>query len=890
MIGFLRRTQVAGVLFLFAAAFVQAAAIGDSGTRITGRVLDASGGLPVSGATVSLQHGNTVVTSTQTDSNGEFTFTGETPGVYIVVARATGYDSSESGDIYVVPNEVEATVPIVVSRAASGLRTIGSVRVVSNNSLQQTATIDQHIDAGIVTSQGYMRSGDALSTLPFVNGGTSSSLGDDLSLSIRGYDPTETATLLDGHPIGPIGAFGQGYDHQLSPFWGLSGLDVVYGSGATGLYGAPTVAGSIDFQTITPTRTPQTTFETGIGSFGKTLEGIQATGTVGKLGYALAYGAQGTQGELVTSSPQWNLLSNPSNCNPNDTNSLPSIKQSDIAACSYQVDGNYLLRNAVGKLTYQLTPSTSLLTTVYNATVYADSSGNGDTDFVPYPTFSFNNPSAPSADKETLPNGNTVTCNNSYVVLNDSPKGYECMSSGQYNTTFFGPAGGGVGRYHDARQQDYHARITQRLGPTSLVLDGYVDSYGFDNIKGPGTAHHFTDLYYTHGFLASDEFVSGRQDLAVGAFLEHQQHLSNDIGAGTVGPDLQLSFANYFLRDTYTPNAKTSVFMDLTMQRDQSDGTSYLNPRLSVLFRPTVNDVLRITGGRSSSVPDPSVIEGGIQFGAPSSYNPTCGSSLDSIASGNNPNLQPESAVDYEAAYGHRFGARAVVQADVYSSTELNPLISGTFPLSTLPSQDIPDLTGFLNKLHLQCPSANLGASHFGVTDLFNAGTARYKGYDLTATLPVGAGVTLDAGYAVQSAAYFGMSNDILSNNATLINGNQLDSVPLQRANFGIAYADDQNGWGWRLDNYYVGTPNGFNRPPYYYANFNIYKTVLKGTTLNLGVSNVFNSNAQQYGYIGSGVFKPENQFGSDQNAYQQGTEEFGLPLQQFWLTLTQKI
>ncbi len=70
----------------------------------------------------------------------------------------------------------------------------------------------------------------------------------------RGFDPTETATLLDGHPIGPIGAFGGGYNYNVSPFWGLSGVDVVFGSGATGLFGATTIAGAVNFQTINPTQ------------------------------------------------------------------------------------------------------------------------------------------------------------------------------------------------------------------------------------------------------------------------------------------------------------------------------------------------------------------------------------------------------------------------------------------------------------------------------------------------------------------------------------------------------------------------------------------------------------------------------------------------------------
>ena len=50
-----------------------------------------------------------------------------------------------------------------------------------------------------------------------------------------------------------VGAFGGGYNYNVSPFWGLSGVDVIFGSGATGLFGPPTVAGAANFQSLNPT-------------------------------------------------------------------------------------------------------------------------------------------------------------------------------------------------------------------------------------------------------------------------------------------------------------------------------------------------------------------------------------------------------------------------------------------------------------------------------------------------------------------------------------------------------------------------------------------------------------------------------------------------------------
>ena len=60
------------------------------------------------------------------------------------------------------------------------------------------------------------------------------------------------------------------------------------------------------------------------------------------------------------------------------------------------------------------------------------------------------------------------------------------------------------------------------------------------------------------------------------------------------------------------------------------------------------------------------------------------------------------------------------------------------------------------------------------------------------------------------------------------------------------------------------------------------------GFTLNLGVSNLFNSAAGQYGLIGLGTPQAQNQFGQgNSTAFQQGAEEFFLPYRQIWVTGT---
>ena len=149
--------------------------------------------------------------------------------------------------------------------------------------------------------------------------------------------------------------------------------------------------------------------------------------------------------------------------------------------------------------------------------------------------------------------------------------------------------------------------------------------------------------------------------------------------------------------------------------------------------------------------------------------------------------------------------------------------------------------------------------------------------------------VTFNAGYTVQSAAYLGIPTDILIANTDLIDGGQIYGVPLHQGTMGLAY-QDTHGIAARIDATYIGANNSWNRAPFWYSNASVSKTSGQ-TTIGLGINNWFNSAAQQYGYIGYGVYQPQNYFGLAKNggassAIEQGTEEYGLPFRQYWFTV----
>jgi hypothetical protein len=897
------------------------------GTTVVGRVLDTQGGLPVGGATVELDRGSAAIATTHTDPSGTFRFPGQPPGTYSVVIRASGYQSARAPEFLVSNGQNEVRLQTAVNRQPGGLKEIAYVATAGRTALQTSSTINTHVDTDLLQSENFQRLGDVLTTVPGVTTITSSSVGDDMALSIRGFDTTETATLLDGHPIGPVGAFGNGYNYNVSPFWGLGGADVVFGSGATGLFGATTIAGAVNFQTINPTRDNRVSITQGVGTDNKLMSGFLASGSLGKLGYATAWGVQGTTGNFPGAMTTQTALLQTSAVNlaykPKYNNPPPDLTSANVdnTVNTYWVTGQYSQYNFVGKLQYDFSPRTTLQFTAYSANDWSNSTGEGDNDYQTYPYVLYGAQltiagiEQKKGGRDTiLVDGQKRSCYHTIAVLVDAPPGYACMNARQYAVNFYGPFGGSVDRWRTLGNQDYDARLTQQLGAGVLTLEGFADAYNNNLQKGPGQVLGITTQYgpgpsylyvfHNRGYLLSDDFPGGKNDVGFGYTWLHQANtngqfpyiLANGNSYNVFGtyPPLSLATASYFARDTWTPNDKFSAFATVWVQRSLNTSSTHFDPRISLVFRPSSSDVIRLTGGRAYSEPDPSLLTlAPPSYGAPTSVNcpaTTTGSgSLVAIASEADPSLQPESANDMELAYGHRFNFRTSIQADVYQSWENQALLSGNVPISSIPQIVVPQhlIEQYLQRLK-SCAGLDPTVGNLAYSTTFNAAGARYRGIVLSANVGLMRNVEFNASYNIQSAAYLGIPQDILIQNTQLLDGGQITGIPLRQGSAGLAY-QQRSGFAARIDATYVGGNNSWNRNPFWFANGSISQTSGR-VTVTAGIYNMFDSVAQQYGLIGAGVFVPQNYYaraavGGPTSAIQEGTEEYGLPFRQFWLT-----
>jgi outer membrane receptor protein involved in Fe transport len=889
----------------------QAQTTSDSNTTsIVSTVVDVANGLPVTGAIVDLFQGDKQVAEAKTDAAGHATFAHQGPGIYHIEIRANDYVSNRSGDVVVNPGALEAAIRSPLERSSTSIGNLRQIGRVATNTasagLQSTSAITQDISATRLQREDYVRVGDALNVLPGVNlTGQDSAVGDDLHLDIRGIGVSESTVMLDGHQIGPFGAGGAGFNLQLTPLWSLRNVNVIPGSAAQGLYGVDAIGGAIDLQTLNPTKTPQGTFIQGFGDQGKSESVLQSTGTIGKLGYAVSSSVQGTYGEFA---PQQRLQ-------PAFLTGTQDFSSAGIAAAGalYATSGNYLLRDNLAKFTYSFSPNTTLTYTFYEASSFDDKTGNGDND---------SNPADFQLVTNTLPfinnfNGALIpitvggvtstpcaapTSPNAASIPINTNSGIKCFNASQYNAATFGANGGGGDRQQEDRLVDNTLRLSHQVGNNAIAATLYTDAYQIDTTRSPKTQE---SAFNTFGLQLSDDITNERNDFGFGYYAPNQQEFTNDTVGGvlTPNPTLEQTTSNYFLRDSYNLNDQTTVFANGWFKHSSvTDGTTF-DPRLSFVYHATTNDVVRFSAARVDNVPDIGLTAGAPSFSNPGSVNVTC-NNLTGIGTVPSSNLVPEDAKDIELGFGHRFRDDSQVQVDLYDTNITNQIVGTAVPLSALPQflnnpAFLAQLSGYISKLNTSCQgntpvmtAAEL-SQIVSVSSSLNAAAGRYEGVEVSGRQRINHHVYLDYSYDIQSAKFEGLNTQTLLMAPNLINGTQITAIPLQKGSLGIDYAS--HGTEFRLDGFYVGNNNGYDRPAYTFFNGSITHA-FKDTILDFGIQNLFNSATTQFGLIGDGVYTPFNPVFAAANApvpttgLANGNEEFGLAPRSFTFTVTQRV
>jgi hypothetical protein len=616
---------------------------------------------------------------------------------------------------------------------------------------------------------------------------------------------------------------------------------------------------------------------------------FKATGSIGRLGYAVGHSIMGTYGDFA---PGQIFQGARPNNNANLQNGGACTASNDLTSCNtalntYAVSANYKELNDLAKLRYNFSPGTALTVSAYAGNHHSDSTGNGDNDFLPYETR--------LAQIQTL----TPTCAGGYlVVTNTNPNA--CYTAQQWAAASSGPFGGGADRNRGTSLQDFNAQFTTQLGSQQISIDTYSDYYNYHKYSSSAAGldptgtffvggGSYQDNYLTHGFLITDDVISANNDIGFGYFVEHQQETGNNFAydstanAGTLvnQPNLGEGDYSFFVRENWFPSPKFSVFLNAWSRRSSVTNHTSFDPRLSFVYKATPRDIIRLTGGQADGDPAANVAFANALsgFSNPSSLNPVCSPLLlNSVATGGSSNLLPERSSDLEAAYGHRFWSDTAINVVAYASSVKDQLFSGVFPItaSALANPTIAgSLAGFATKINGACGTTYTAATvvpHLGLSGVFNASSALFRGVEVTGRVRVAHDVAVDYVYDIQSSQQFGEPVGVLTNNPYILDGGQIVGVPVHKGSLSVDYS--AHGLEAQLQGYYVGVNNTLNRPAYTFFNGFISHRLGQHLSATLSAYNVFNQNALTYGYFGEQLPNPENQYQPGySNAVQQSVQ-----------------
>jgi hypothetical protein len=872
-----------------------AAAAAPVGTGSLAGVITDPAQNPVSGVAIKIS--GPVSRSTVTDSAGSFSIDDVPPGTYTVNVTKAGFTPVRDTATVSAGSITNAKLQLAAA-SFSSIKTIGRVAVATSgrNTLNTSTASVATISGETFIEQGLLNVNRALNELPGVvvgvgSGFSGGTAGDGVANGasplvtgipqLRGTLPYETASLIDGHPIS-IGVYGTFNPAFINPYI-LGDTEIVKGPGATAPNINYAIGGTINFRTLEPTRTPKQSFDLGVDQFGGQNANLRATGTVGngKLGYALDYATQGTQGfdrgwdpldplnlsngaivngKVACGNPAVASACFPSVVPTNTNFAAASNLTAPLVVCCPQTPMESSSRNELGKLRYNVTPSTSITLTYLGGQIRGSSLA---ANLFTFPSYFFGPPAGYAgplpAGADTFENlqgdsaldtnanlyeaevrsaAGPVTLNARYYVAADDTANLQYGDGPTPGAgTFFGKLYGGVPLGNDLTPTIFNGTpgtvtlLDSYLGVrTSDKLNGFtfqatlpvannVFSFSYDSV------HTKSSAYTIYSNPAADVITvpagSGQQFQTI--TLQGQFELFSG---------LQATLSNYATSytDHYTQDFG-ATFLDSTHAYDA--------PRLSFAWHPARNLAVRAATGFSIAPPYINLLTN--SAATPDRTPPTY-----FVVTGNAGDVKPETAFGWDLGADRLLPGDTTVSADVYETTLRNQFLSTT----ELSSQSY--VLGPNNAF-----GGAPGAYPLYITQTQNLGHSRYEGVELAVHRNPVAGLgfklqgSLQRAYAYDlppgfynTAAGPNTANlGILPNENFQASGQGYNSLGPSRIPYSQGYAElnarARNGSYLLVGVTYFGPNNAYNEPPFGVVNASFRQPLDKRSSLLFAVTNV---------------------------------------------------
>jgi len=734
--------------------------------------------LPILVAACCLVGGNVHTPAGAPIAQAQLTFRGaksatvstDAKGTFSVVVPAGRYDLTvvAKGYAVVTVNTGElndgAHISVILEPSDTPkLRTIGEVTVNGGFTLDRNVIPEMDVSREQMDALGYTQVLQALQEVPSVviqhpDAGAPTA---PAIVSLRGPDPSEAMVTLDGQQLND----GNTGDLDLSQFAvpAFNSVNVTEGLGPTDLEGSNTFGGAVNFVSLRPTQQDYLNFSTSAGSYGTTQSWLNATGTIGKLGYAIAgddFQQTGQVNQYDWVVPNNNL---PIYCGPATKTKTPN--------CPFHahLGSSIAARLGLVNLDYNFSQRADVGFRVFTLGDNRDESGalNG---IAGNPTCVFSGPGPACAFSPPSSDAATEAANPAYG---------DHIGQGSANFA------------QGIRAYDAYSRSP--LGSGTLSADFYGDDNNVDFVGGavsPYDVAHL-DTRYNEGLSWGRTF--DQSEFAFGGYAR-QEALT---GAG-VDETLAQSIDSYFFRGAQQLGNNVRLSGGV-YDADYSTFGNTLNWRLGLSDDLGTSSVVRFSVGTGFRAPllieryfFPSVVVNG-------KVEPNPGlPPLDAncVTVNGNPNERPEHATEYELGFSHLFSSTSNLDVSIYRSN-LRDTIENYYPGGGAQSFCNTPL-GFAYEIPI-----NIGNA------VYEGAEARYKQafprLNVTATFSYG----LNVAYPYALGPY--VSNP--TSGGTLVDYQQFLGVPQQQGSAVLTWA--RNGWHASTALTFAGRNNTFNQPPY---------------------------------------------------------------------------
>jgi outer membrane cobalamin receptor len=687
---------------------------------LVGGNVHSPGGAPIARALLVFQ--GPARTRTLSDPRGNFSVH-VPPGRYDLTASARGFATVivNTGTI-----AKDSTIEVVLEPADSPkLRTIGSVTVNGATALVRDVIPTFDVSRAQMDAIGYTDVTGALQQIPslIVARPDAGAPTAPSVVSLRGPDPSEALVTLDGQPLNDANT--GDVDLSQFPVAAFSSVSVTQGLGPTDTEGSNTFGGAVNLVTLRPTQQPHVNLSGSFGSYGTTESWLNATGTVGRLGYAFA----GSDFQQAGQTNQYALVYPQNNVTPQNCVNPPPGAVSQNCPSLVHLGSTISARLADANLDYHFSQRADAGVRLFTLGDVRDES------------------SALDGIAGDVYQPGTATPNPVY-------------------SQHIGPGSATLGQSIRA----YNAYSQSVLGAGSLIANVFASDDNVDFAGAGVSPYDVAHLDKRYNESLSWQRTFEESDFAFGGYLRQESLAANGV-AGT----LSQSIGSVFVRGSQEVSRRLRLLAGLFDAHYSTFGSS-LDWRLGASYDLGSSSSLHASAGTGFRAPllieryyfPPVTVDGKVE---PNPGLPPPDQNCVVTGQGN-PNERPEHATEYELGFSHVFSADASFDASFYRSN-LRDTIENDYPIGNFcHNPKYPD--GFVYSYPINIGNAVYQGAELRFTQLFPLQhlTLRLQ-YGLNVAYPYGLGATV--------------SNP--TSGGALVDGQQFLGVPQQQGAASLEWA-----------------------------------------------------------------------------------------------------